>query len=236
MTAQTPGNTGPRRRIVVLASADDLDFGKGDGLLPAVVQHAGNGAVLMLGYMNREALRATLARRRVVFFSRSRGRLWEKGETSGHVLELQEVATDCDRDALLVSAWPRGPVCHLGTASCFGDTAAGVAAERERETHALGFLGTLAEVIGERMAERPEGSYTARLFGAGAKRVAQKVGEEGLEVALAGAGGSDQEVVGEAADLLYHLLVLLKVRGLTLERVVDELRTRHEQRASPRGD
>src|SRR5258708_6426171 len=129
MTAETAGKAGPRRPALDLASAEDLDFGKGDGLVPAVVQHAGNGAVLMLGYMNREALRETLTRRRVVFFSRSRGRLWEKGETSGHLLELQQVATDCDRDALLVSAWPRGPVCHLGTASCFGDTSAAVARE-----------------------------------------------------------------------------------------------------------
>src|SRR6266404_197813 len=203
-----------------LADLDSLDFSKAAGLLPAIVQHAGSGAVLMLGYMNRDALRASLTRRRVVFFSRSRQRLWEKGETSGHVLELAQIRADCDGDALLVSAWPHGPVCHLGTASCFGD-AARTPAEQ------LAFLDTLDEVIGERMAARPEGSYTARLVARGPRRVAQKVGEEGLEVALAGAGGSDAELVAEAADLLYHVLVLLRVRGLPLERVIDELRARH---------
>ena len=203
-----------------LADLDSLDFSKAAGLLPAIVQHAGSGAVLMLGYMNRDALRASLTRRRVVFFSRSRQRLWEKGETSGHVLELAQIRTDCDRDALLATAWPRGPVCHLGTASCFGDAPRTTAEQ-------LAFLDTLARVIGERMVARPEGSYTARLLAGGAKRVAQKVGEEGLEVALAGAGGSDAEVVAEAADLLYHVLVLLRVRGLPLERVIGELRARH---------
>jgi phosphoribosyl-ATP pyrophosphohydrolase/phosphoribosyl-AMP cyclohydrolase len=203
-----------------LADVDGLELGKDGGLLPAIVQHAGSGAVLMLGYMNREALRASLTRRRVVFFSRSRQRLWEKGETSGHVLELAQIRADCDRDALLATAWPRGPVCHLGTSSCFGD-APRTSAEQ------LAFLDTLARVIGERMVARPEGSYTARLVAGGAKRVAQKVGEEGLEVALAGAGGSDAEVVAEAADLLYHLLVLLRIRALPLERVVGELRARH---------
>ena len=197
-----------------------LDWEKQGGLMPAVVQDEDNGRVLMLGYMNRDALRASLTRRRVVFFSRSRQRLWEKGETSGHVLELAQIRADCDGDALLATAWPRGPVCHLGTASCFGD------APRTTGEH-LAFLDTLAQVIGERMAGRPEGSYTARLVAHGAKRVAQKVGEEGLEVALAGAGGSDAEVVAEAADLLYHVLVLLRVRGLPLERVIGELRARH---------
>jgi phosphoribosyl-ATP pyrophosphohydrolase/phosphoribosyl-AMP cyclohydrolase len=214
-----PPDAEARRRPLGLADIEGLDFSKGAGLLPAIVQHAGSGAVLMLGYMNRDALRASLMRRRVVFFSRSRQRLWEKGETSGQGLELAQIRADCDRDALLVTAWPRGPVCHLGTASCFGDARA--------PGEALAFLDTLARVIGERMAARPEGSYTARLVAGGAKRVAQKVGEEGLEVALAGAGGSDAEVVAEAADLLYHVLVLLRVRGLPLERVIDELRARH---------
>jgi len=207
-------------RVLQLADLEGLDFGSDAGLMPAIVQHAGSGAVLMLGYMNREALRASLTRQRVVFFSRSRQRLWEKGETSGHVLQLAQIRADCDRDALLVSAWPHGPVCHLGTASCFGD-AARTAAEQ------LAFLDTLGEVIGARLTARPEGSYTARLAAAGVTRVAQKVGEEGLEVALAGAGGSDAEVVAEAADLLYHVLVLLRVRGLPLERVIGELRARH---------
>jgi phosphoribosyl-AMP cyclohydrolase / phosphoribosyl-ATP pyrophosphohydrolase len=223
MGADRPLDAEAGERVLQLADLDGPDFGNDAALLPAIVQHAGSGAVLMLGYMNREALRASLTRQRVVFFSRSRQRLWEKGETSGHVLKLAQIRADCDRDALLVSAWPHGPVCHLGTAGCFGD-AARTAAEP------LAFLETLDEVIGERMAARPEGSYTARLVARGAKRVAQKVGEEGLEMALAGAGGSDAEVVAEAADLLYHLLVLLRVRGLPLERVIGELRARHAAR------
>ena len=199
---------------------DGLDFAKGGGLLPAIVQHADTGVVLMLGYMSPEALQATLARRRVVFFSRSRQRLWEKGETSGHALELDAIALDCDGDALLVTARPRGPVCHLGAGSCFGDV-------RRAAPGQIGFLATLEEVIAERVSRRPEGSYTAKLLASGRKRVAQKVGEEGLEVALAAAGGTDAEVIGEVSDLLYHVLVLLKARGIKLERVVAELRGRH---------
>jgi phosphoribosyl-ATP pyrophosphohydrolase/phosphoribosyl-AMP cyclohydrolase len=206
---------------------DALDFHKSDGLLPAVIQHADEGSVLMVGYMNREALRETFARGRVVFFSRSKQRLWEKGETSGHSLDLVAVRTDCDRDALLVSARPRGPVCHVGTATCFGDEPA-FGAEAAASPHPLAFLSSLEGVIERRIAERPDGSYTARLFAQGPKRIAQKVGEEGLEVALAAvAEPDDAKVVAEAADLIYHLLVLLKSRGLPLERVVAELESRH---------
>jgi phosphoribosyl-ATP pyrophosphohydrolase/phosphoribosyl-AMP cyclohydrolase len=204
---------------VGFSDLDRIDFSKGNGLIPAVIQHAARSAVLMVGYMNREALEATLTRGRVVFFSRSKGRLWEKGETSGHVLNVAEVWADCDRDALLIRAWPRGPTCHLGRVSCFG-------AEATR-TSPLSFLNELEHVIGERMATRPEGSYTARLVASGMKRIAQKVSEEGLEVALAAAAGSDREVVAEACDLLYHVLVLLRARGLKLERVVAELEARH---------
>src|SRR5579872_3374631 len=161
-----------------LLEPDSLDFDKGAGLMPAVVQHAQTGAVLMVGYMNREALRETLARRRVVFYSRSKERLWEKGETSGHTLELLDLRADCDRDSLLVTALPRGPVCHTGTATCFGDEAL---SQGER----LAFLATLQGVIEQRIADSPQGSYTARLFAQGPKRLAQKVGEEGVEVALA---------------------------------------------------
>jgi phosphoribosyl-AMP cyclohydrolase / phosphoribosyl-ATP pyrophosphohydrolase len=204
------------------ATLDSLDFNKGGGLLPAVVQHAGSGAVLMLGYMNRDAVFATLAHRRVVFFSRSRGRLWEKGETSGHSLELEEIRRDCDQDALLVRAWPKGPVCHLGEGSCFGDAA-------DMEGDSLAFLNTLEGVIEDRYLKRPAGSYTTQLLSGNWARIAQKVGEEGLEVALAGAGGTDHEVIDEMADLVYHLLVMLRVRGLKLERVVRELEARHTQ-------
>jgi phosphoribosyl-AMP cyclohydrolase / phosphoribosyl-ATP pyrophosphohydrolase len=203
-----------------LADIDALDFDKGSGLLPAVVQHARTGAVLMVGYMNRDALRATLTGRHVVFFSRSKQRLWEKGETSGHFLELGEIRADCDRDALLVTATPAGPVCHVGTATCFGD---GSVTKGEE----LAFLATLEGVIEQRIAESPQGSYTARLFAQGPRRIAQKVGEEGLEVALAAVVETDDKVVAESADLLFHLLVLLRSRGLSLGSVVAELRSRH---------
>jgi phosphoribosyl-ATP pyrophosphohydrolase/phosphoribosyl-AMP cyclohydrolase len=202
---------------------DQLDFEKGAGLLPAIVQHADSGAVLMLGYMNREALEASLARHRVVFFSRSKARLWEKGETSGHTLEVVGVTVDCDRDALLVMARPLGPTCHLGTASCFGED---ICADGGQ----LKFLSQLEAILGERMAVRPSDSYTARLVAGGIARIAQKVGEEALEVAIAAVGGGDDEVVSESADLLYHLLVLLKARGMSLAHVVEALRVRHATR------
>jgi phosphoribosyl-ATP pyrophosphohydrolase/phosphoribosyl-AMP cyclohydrolase len=208
----------PGERITA-ANAATLDFGKSDNLLPAVVQHADSGAVLMVGYMNADALAETFKRGRVVFFSRSKQRLWMKGETSGHVLDLVEVRTDCDRDALLVTARPNGPVCHVGTATCFGDGAV--------SGGTLAFLSKLEGVIEKRIAENPEGSYTARLFAKGPTRIAQKVGEEGIEVALAAVAEGDDKVVSESADLLYHLLVLLKSRGVTLARVVAELESRH---------
>jgi len=201
---------------------DELDFEKGAGLLPAIVQHADTNAVLMLGYMSRESLEASLARGRVVFYSRSKDRLWEKGETSGHALEVVTIKADCDRDTLLITARPLGPTCHLGTASCFGDTAPADG------TH-LKFLSELERVISERMSVRPDDSYTARLVAGGTARIAQKVGEEALEVAIAAVGAQDDEVLAEAADLLYHLLVLLKARGLDLEQVVEALRARHSR-------
>lgn len=213
---------------LTIADLAGLDFDKTDGLLPAVVQHADSGAVLMLGYMSREALHETLLRRRVVFFSRSRRRLWEKGETSGHTLQLVGVCADCDRDALLVSALPAGPVCHTGAATCFGDAAPAAAGR-------LAFLGALESVIAQRMADRPEGSYTARLYAEGPKRMAQKVGEEGLEVALAAVAAADDELIAESADLLYHLLLLLRSRGLRLEHVVAELQSRHTAPGSAAG-
>ena len=205
---------------VTVADIDSIDFAKGGGLAPAVVQHAGTGAVLMLGYMNNEALRETFSRRHVVFFSRSKQRMWEKGETSGHFLELDSVRTDCDRDTLLITAWPHGPVCHTGTVTCFGSDPASTAEK-------LAFLSTLETVIAKRAAEQPEGSYTARLFAQGPRRIAQKIGEEGVEVALAAVTEPDDKLVSESADLVFHLLVMLKKRGLSLENVVAELQTRH---------
>lgn len=201
----------------------ELDWAKGNGLLPVIVQHALSGEVLMLAYVNEEALRATLARGRAVFYSRTRGRLWEKGETTGNTLELQSLGMDCDRDTLLLLALPKGPTCHTGTSSCFGDGPLTAAA-------AIAFLAQLEGVITQRIAADPEGSYTAKLHASGIKRMAQKVGEEGLEVALAGVGAVDAELVGEAADLLFHLEVLLQARGLRLADVVAELRARHASR------
>jgi phosphoribosyl-AMP cyclohydrolase / phosphoribosyl-ATP pyrophosphohydrolase len=210
-----------------LADIDALDFVKSDGLLPAVIQHADTGAVLMVGYMNRDALRATLSGHHVVFFSRSKQRLWEKGETSGHFLEVEQVRTDCDRDALLVSARPRGPVCHEGTATCFGD-------EPVTTGERLAFVAILEGVIERRIADSPQGSYTSRLFAEGPKRIAQKVGEEGVEVALAAVLESDDKLVSESADLLFHLLVLLRSRGLSFQNVVAELQSRHVTAAPTR--
>lgn len=210
-------------QTLTLADIDTLDFSKTPGLLPAIVQDADSGAVLMLGYMNATALRATLERGRVVFFSRSKERLWEKGETSGQHLELVALRTDCDRDCVLVSARAQGPVCHLNTRSCFGD-AATTAAER------LAFLVELEAVIESRSTEASTDSYTARLLAQGGTRIAQKVGEEALELALAAVAESDDKVVAESADLIFHMLVLLRSRGLSLASVIADLATRHVQR------
>jgi phosphoribosyl-ATP pyrophosphohydrolase/phosphoribosyl-AMP cyclohydrolase len=201
-----------------------LDWDKGAGLLPAIVQDAANGAVLMLGYMNREALAATQATGRVTFWSRSKQRLWTKGESSGHFLELRQIAADCDGDTLLILAEPKGPACHRGTPTCWGEHAPQSAAQR------VAFLALLEQVITQRIATRPPGSYTAKLLDEGTRRIAQKVGEEGLELALAGVAQSDQEIIGEAADLLYHTLLLLRVKGLSLSQVIAELEARHAGR------
>lgn len=194
-----------------------LDWTKGDGLLPAIVQHVQTGEVLMLGYMNAEALDVTQRTGHVTFFSRSKQRLWTKGESSGHVLELQSIRVDCDADTLLVHAQPHGPTCHTGTSSCFGDEV----------RPPLGFLAELDALVAQRHAERPEGSYTTRLFEGGVRRIAQKVGEEGVETALAGVAQGDEELLGEAADLLFHLSVLLRARGLSLTDVAALLAKRH---------
>ncbi len=209
-------------RLVSLSDVELLKF-CADGLLPAVIQHAVSGAVLMVGYMNREAIRTSFDRGRVVFYSRSRQRLWEKGETSGNSLLLGEIRTDCDRDALLVTATPLGPVCHEGTASCFGN-------EALTSGQRLAFLTELEGVIEQRIADSPQGSYTARLFAEGTTRIAQKVGEEALEVALAAVTGGESKILTESADLVFHLLVLLRSRGLSFVRVVEELKSRHAAR------
>jgi len=192
---------------------DALDWNKGDGLLPAVVQDATTLRVLMLGYVNREVLAKTLAERRVTFYSRSRQRLWTKGETSGHVLDLVSASVDCDNDTLLLLVHPNGPTCHLQRASCFPDAPGTL-------------LPELSQRVAAREAERPEGSYTTRLFEAGVRRIAQKVGEEGVETALAGVAEDDDALLGEAADLVFHLLVLLRSRGLGLADLEAKLAAR----------
>jgi len=177
----------------------------------------------MLGYMNEAALDATLERGRIVFFSRSRQRLWEKGESSGHHLQLIDWRIDCDGDTLLLLAQSSGPVCHTGTRTCFGDEALSAAA-------GLSFLLQLEQLIAQRRADRPEGSYTAQLFAAGPRRIAQKVAEEALEVALAAVTEPDEALLAECADLAFHLLVLMQARSLTLDELAERLRQRHEQR------
>ncbi len=194
--------------------AGNLDWAKGGGLLPVIVQDADTLRVLMLGYMNAEALAATYASGHVTFYSRSKQRLWTKGESSGHFLDLVSVEADCDNDTLLVLACPHGPTCHLERASCFPNAPAD-------------FLAELDALVAQRERERPAGSYTTKLFESGIRRVAQKVGEEGVETALAAVAQGDAELLGESADLLYHLTVLLRSRGLSLEDAVAVLRERH---------
>jgi phosphoribosyl-AMP cyclohydrolase / phosphoribosyl-ATP pyrophosphohydrolase len=194
-----------------------LDWAKGDGLLPVIVQHWLTGEVLMLGYMNAEALAKTQATEQVTFFSRSKQRLWTKGESSGHVLALKSLRVDCDADTLLVRAEPHGPTCHKGTSSCFGDEV----------QPPLGFLAELDALVAQRYIDRPTGSYTTHLFEGGIRRMAQKVGEEGVETALAAVAQDDDALLGEAADLIYHLLVTLRARGLGLSDVAALLAKRH---------
>jgi len=191
-----------------------LDWNKGDGLLPAVVQDVDTLQVLMLGYVDSAALQVTLASGHMTFHSRSKGRLWTKGEQSGNVLQVQSIAVDCDRDTLLVRARPAGPTCHTGADSCFPQ------APKD-------FLGRLDQLVATRATERPAGSYTTALFDGGIRRIAQKVGEEGVETALAAVVQGDDELLGEAADLVFHLLVLLRARGLGLADVRELLDGRH---------
>ncbi|MEO6926273.1 MAG: bifunctional phosphoribosyl-AMP cyclohydrolase/phosphoribosyl-ATP diphosphatase HisIE [Rhodanobacter sp.] len=202
-----------------------LDWAKGDGLLPAIVQHWLTGEVLMLGYMNAEALSQTSSSGHVTFYSRSKQRLWTKGESSGHMLALKSIRVDCDADTLLIQAEPHGPTCHNGTSSCFGESV--------DVCPPLGFLAELDALIAQRHAERPEGSYTTKLFDSGIRRIAQKVGEEGVETALAAVVQGDEELLGEAADLVFHLTVALRARGLSLGDVVAVLAKRHNAQPSP---
>ncbi len=191
-----------------------LDWQKGGGLLPVIVQDADTLRVLMLGYMNAEALEVTRESGHVTFFSRSKQRLWTKGGTSSHFLDVVEIKQDCDADTLLVLARPHGPTCHLDRPSCFPEAP-------------NDFLAELDALVESREKERPQGSYTTRLFESGVRRIAQKVGEEGVETALAGVAQDDEALLGESADLLYHLVVLLRARGLSLNDAVAVLRQRH---------
>jgi len=194
-----------------------VDWNKLKGLIPAIVQDGSTGRVLMLGFMNEEALEKTLETRRVTFWSRSRKCLWTKGETSGNYLELEEIRQDCDNDTLLVVAKPQGPCCHRGTLSCFAG---------DDEFSGPEFLGYLERFIAKRRKEMPEGSYTTRLFAKGLPEIAKKVGEEAVEVVLS-ASQEKLRSIEESADLLYHLLVFLNQREVTLGDVMEELRSRH---------
>ena len=197
-----------------------LAWAKGGGLLPAVVQHARTGQVLMLAWMNETSLRQTLETGKATFYSRSRQSLWVKGETSGNTLAVTDVSTDCDSDAILVLADPAGPACHNGTTSCFD------AAARPDAT-AFAFLSRLERTVADRASAEPQSSYTARLLAEGTPRIAQKVGEEGVETALAAVSRDDAGLLAEAADLVYHLTVLMQSRGLRLAQVVEALEARH---------
>lgn len=199
---------------------DRIDWNKMNGMVPAVVQHALDGRVLMVGYMNQQAIEATQESGRVTFWSRSREQLWTKGETSGNYLELVSVSADCDNDCLLVLAKPAGPTCHLGTDSCFGGA--------NPADPLISFLPALERIITNRQQNPNQASYTSRLFDSGVQRIAQKVGEEGVETALAGASGEREELIEESADLLYHLLVLLRAGDVQLDDVVATLAARHQ--------
>lgn len=197
---------------------NQLDWEKTNHLMPVIVQHAISGEALMLGYMNPQALAATEQSGKVTFFSRTKQRLWTKGESSGHFLNVVSITPDCDNDTLLILANPVGPTCHLGTSGCFAPTSSD-----------WGFLYQLEQLLAERKQASPDSSYTARLYASGTKRIAQKVGEEGVETALAATVHDREELTNEAADLIYHLLVLLQDQELDLSKVIGRLRERHNQ-------
>lgn len=197
----------------------NIDFDKQGGLVPAIIQDADTRKVLMLGYMNQEALQRTLDTKRVTFWSRSRQTLWTKGETSGNFLHLVSLKVDCDQDTILIEAHPDGPTCHTGTDTCWGE---------ENDAQPLTFLTELQDFIDRRHEEMPEGSYTTRLFREGTKKIAQKVGEESLETVIAALAESQEQLIYEASDLLYHLIVLLSDKGLRIEDLAAELHRRHD--------
>lgn len=204
--------------VIATFDIEAIDFAKGNGLIPAVVQDADTLQVLTLAYMDKAALAETLDSGQATFLSRSRGARWRKGETSGDFLNVVSVTPDCDSDAVVVKVRPVGNACHLKRVSCFGDEVA----------PGIGQLAKLERTIAIRAAADPEESWTARLMQKGVKRIAQKVGEEGVETALAAVAGPDEEVANESADLIYHLLVLLQARGMKLNNVIDVLKSREK--------
>lgn len=201
----------------------EIDFRKGNGLVPAIVQDAITGKVLMLGYMNEDAYRITKEKGLVTFFSRSRNVLWTKGETSGNYLKLRDMLIDCDKDTILVKAIPSGPVCHTGADTCFGEN------NRPQDAEGDSFLFYLQGVIEDRKAHPQEGSYTNKLFSRGINRIAQKVGEEATELIIEAKDDNKELFLGEAADLMYHYLVLLVQKGYSLSEVIDVLKSRHKR-------
>ncbi len=196
-----------------------LDWAKTDNLMPAIVQHAVSGEVLMLGYMDQAALDVTEQTGKVTFFSRTKQRQWTKGESSGNFLNVVSITPDCDNDTLLILANPIGPTCHLGNDSCFHPASSD-----------WGFLYQLEQLLASRKTASPDSSYTAKLYASGTKRIAQKVGEEGVETALAATVNDREELTNEASDLIYHLLVLLQDQELDLSKVISRLRERHEKK------
>lgn len=196
-----------------------IDFEKMGGLVPAIIQDSTTRKVLMLGFMNEEAYQKTIATNHVTFWSRTRNTLWTKGETSGNFLNLVDIKVDCDNDTLLVQAHPDGPTCHKGTDTCWGE---------QNEQNPLLFLTELQDFINKRKQEMPEGSYTTKLFTEGINKIAQKVGEEALETVIEAINGTNDHLVYEASDLLYHLLVMLADKGLRIEDVAGELQKRHD--------
>ncbi len=196
-----------------------LDFEKMGGLIPAIIQDARTKNVLMLGFMNKEAYETTLREKRVTFFSRTKNRLWTKGEESGNFLDVVSIENDCDNDTLLIKVIPKGPVCHTGTATCFNDN----------NEIGIEFLSELQDFIYKRHEEMPEGSYTTSLFESGVNRMAQKVGEEAIETVIEATNGTDGRMMYEAADMLYHLMVLFTSKGRRIEELAQALYNRHNK-------
>lgn len=196
----------------------DLDFGKMNGLVPAIIQDNVTCKVLMLGYMNKEAYEKTLETGKVTFFSRTKNRLWTKGEESGNFLNVVSIKEDCDRDTLLIKVDPAGPVCHTGADTCWGE---------KNESDDIMFLKHLQDFIDKRHEEMPENSYTTSLFQSGINRMAQKVGEEAVEMIIEATNGTDDRMIYEGSDMIYHLIVLLTSKGYRIENLVRELKERH---------